>query len=190
MPLEETLDHLRTLYAADPDPWRHDQSRYEREKHTRTVKAAGDGPFRQVVEIGCGTGALTARLAPLCDRLTALEAVPEVLATARVRMEGQGHVTVAPAVVPHDLPELSPDLVVLSEVLYFLTPQDIAALGGWIGTRAAPGARIVAVNWTGDTGHALGGPEAVDLLRQSLTHATWEPQVIFPGHVIDCGTCR
>ena len=149
MTREATLAHLAALYAADPDPWGHLTRPYERGKHRETVAAAGTGPFEQAVEIGCGNGALALRLAPLCRRLTALEAIPTALAEARRRLAPHPHATLLQRRAPQDLPDLRPDLVVVSEVLYFLEPADIDALAGWIRDRIMPGGRVVSVNWTG-----------------------------------------
>lgn len=168
MPTEATLAHLAALYAADPDPWGHLTRPYERRKHRETVAAAGPGPFAEAVEIGCGNGALAVGLAPLCRRLTALEAIPAALAGARPRLAPHPHVTLIHGRAPHDLPDLRPDLVVLSEVLYFLTPGDVDALAAWIASRITPRGRVVAANWTGPTGEALSGRDAADRLRAGL----------------------
>lgn len=168
MPLERTLTHLAALYAADPDPWGHRTRPYERAKHEETLAAVGPGPIGSAIEIGCGNGALTERLAPRCRALLAVEAVPAAFEEARRRLAGDARVAVIRAVAPDGLPPLAPDLVVLSEVLYFLQPAEIDALGGWTRAHAAPGARVVSVNWTGPTGEALTGPQAGDRLIAAL----------------------
>lgn len=168
MPRDATLAHLASLYAAHADPWGHLTRPYEHAKHRDTVAAAGPGPVEEAIEIGCGNGALSLRLAPLCRRLTAIEAIPAALATARARLDAHRHVTLLPGIAPRDLPEMRPDLVVLSEVLYFLEARDIDALAAWIRARSAPGCRLVVVNWTGPTGEALTGRGAADRLRAGL----------------------
>ncbi len=185
MPREATLAHLAALYAADPDPWGHLTRPYERDKHRETVAAAGPGPFGEAVEIGCGNGALALRLAPLCRRLTALEAIPAALAEARLRLAPHLHARLVEGRAPRDLPDLRPDLVVLSEVLYFLEPEDIDALAAWIGARITSGGRVVAVNWTGPTGEALSGREAADRLRAGLPAGWHGRRAGRDGYVLD-----
>ena len=184
MPRDATLSHLASLYAGSPDPWGHLTRPYERAKHAATVEVVAPRSSDAVLEIGCGNGALSARLAPLCRRLVAVEAIPAALAEARRRLTGQDHVTLVEGIAPGDLPEVRPDRIVLSEVLYFLEPGDIDALADWIDRRAAPGCRLVAVNWTGPTGEALTGPQAADRLRAALP--AWRgPRRSEEGYILD-----
>lgn len=189
MPREATRDHLARLYAADPDPWGHLTRPFERAKYRATLAAVGAGPFRSGIEIGCGNGALSLELAPRCARLTALEMIPAACRLARDRLARFAHVQVIEGSAPGDLPDLAPDLVVLSEVLYFLTPDEIAGLAGWIGEKARPGCRIVAVNWTGSTGETLTGATAMARLRDGLPGWTGPPKP-FEGFVIDVLTAE
>ncbi len=184
MPHETTLTHLAGLYAASDDPWGHLSRPYEREKYARTLDAIGQGPFCEAVEVGCGIGALSELLAPRCARLTAIEAVPQAAARARARLGRLPQVRVIDGAAPAALPDVAPDLVVLSEVLYFMIPDEVDRLAGWIGRAAAPEVRVVAVNWTGPTGEVLDGRAAADRLRTALVGFAG-PRHEAPGHLID-----
>ena len=166
MPRRETLDHLARLYAASDDPWDHRTSPYEAGKYAATLAAIGPGPFGNALEIGCGNGTLTRRLADRCHRLTVMDCIPAAILSARRVLGPVPHVTVLQGCAPHDLPDLRPDLVLLSEVLYFLTPEEIAGLGRWLLAKAM--GPVIAVNWTGPTDEALDGPQAVGVLRTVL----------------------
>ena len=162
MPRRSVLDHLARLYARSDDPWNHRTSPYEAAKYAATLAAIGPGPFGQALEIGCGNGSLARQLAPRCARLTAMDVTPAAVETARRHLADLPQVTVTQAMAPQGLPEGCFDLVLLSEVLYFLTPGDIPLLGRWLRGHAT--GRIVAVNWTGPTDEELDGPRAVALL--------------------------
>ncbi|KAF0676052.1 SAM-dependent methyltransferase [Profundibacterium mesophilum] len=174
MPLPETLAHLEHLYAAEADPWGHLTRPYEAEKYAATLAAIGPGSFTSILEIGCGIGVLSARLAPLTGRLVSLDCVPAALEKAKARLGEQEHVQFicgpAPSAIPpgygREIPQ--PQVVLLSEVLYFMTPEEIGELGAWIMRNAAPAARVVLVNWQGPTGEALGGAQAAALMRDAL----------------------
>ena len=166
MPRKDVLDHLSRLYAASDDPWDHRSSRYEAGKYAATLAAIGAGPFHAALEIGCGNGTLARRLAPRCRSLVAMECIPAAAALARTALSGFAQARVVPGTAPQDLPDMRPDLVLLSEVLYFLTPADIRELGEWLLAHAT--GPILAVNWTGPTDEPLDGPEAVALLAQTL----------------------
>jgi len=53
--------------------------------HDAVARAAAPQPGRRVLEIGCGTGAVTARLQERHARVTALDQSPEMLEQARAR---------------------------------------------------------------------------------------------------------
>ncbi|MBU2957626.1 SAM-dependent methyltransferase [Paracoccus sp. 1_MG-2023] len=172
MPCEEVLAHLTGLYAASDDPWQHRTSAYEAAKYAATLDIIGPGPFDQALEIGCGNGTLAALLAPRCGHLTLMECIPAAMASARMALAPQSNVTFIEGQAPAALPPLRPDLVLLSEVLYFLTPEEIGDLGEWLRRHAS--GRIIAVNWTGPTDEQLDGNAAIDLLAgilgQPATH--------------------
>ncbi len=56
--------------------------------HSILAEAAAAAPGGRVLEIGCGTGAVTAQLASLGARVTALDQSPEMLEQARARLAG------------------------------------------------------------------------------------------------------
>lgn len=190
MPLSKTLSHLSRLYEGSEDPWNHRSSPYEAAKYEATLAAIGPGPFKDALEIGCGNGELARRLAPRCRRLTAMECILAAADAARHSLAQFAQVRVLHGSAPQDLPKMQPDLVVLSEVLYFMTPHEIASLGQWLNKNAA--GLIVAVNWTGPTDEPLKGAEAVGLIAQALvTERTdcfsgFRIDVLAPGgHAID-----
>lgn len=166
MPRKDTLDHLTRLYAASDDPWNHRSSAYEAAKYAASLTAIGPGPFREALEIGCGNGTLAVQLAPRCARLTVMECIPAAALSARRALAPLPQARVIEGAAPGDLPDLRPDLVLLSEVLYFLTPAEIAELGQWLAHRAT--GPVIAVNWTGPTDEALDGAGAVALLAGVL----------------------
>lgn len=170
MPRKDTLDHLTRLYSDSDDPWDHRTSAYEAGKYAATLAAIGPGPFREALEIGCGNGTLARQLALRCSRLTVMDCIPAALQAARQVLVPLPQVTVIEGAAPQDLPKLDPDLVVLSEVLYFLTPDEIAELGRWLQDHAT--GPVIAVNWTGPTDEPLDGASAVTLLAEALGPGT------------------
>ncbi|QDA36433.1 methyltransferase domain-containing protein (plasmid) [Paracoccus liaowanqingii] len=166
LPRKDTLDHLTRLYQASDDPWDHRTSAYEAGKYAATLSALGPGPFLEALEIGCGNGTFAGQLAPRCTRLTVMDCIPAAIGSARRALAPLAQVTVIEGAAPQDLPRLRPDLVVLSEVLYFLTPDEIAELGRWLRDHAT--GPVIAVNWTGPTDEPLDGASAVALLASSL----------------------
>jgi trans-aconitate methyltransferase len=136
-------------YRADPDPWRTLTDPYESHKRERTLAACGEGPFASACDLGAGTGILAAALAPRCERLLALDGAPTAVAEAERRLAPFPHATARTAQLPDDLPAGPFDLVVASEILYYLDGPDFHTTLTWITTTLLPGGRVVAVHWTG-----------------------------------------
>jgi hypothetical protein len=65
--------------------------------------------------------------------------------------------------VPGDWPDGTFDLIVLSEVLYFLSPADIAAVADRAAGSLAPGGVVLLVNWRGRSDDPCTGEEAATL---------------------------
>jgi predicted TPR repeat methyltransferase len=174
LPLERTLAHLARLYGASADPWGHLTKPYEREKYVRTLRSLGPRRFGHGLEVGCGIGALSELLASRCERLTCIDCVPSALARARRRLRGLPHVAFIDGVAPGDLPPMTPDLIVLSEVLYFMTETEIACLGAWIAAHAGPQALVVVVTWRGANDEPLSGDTSLQRFARALPH--WSQQ--------------
>ena len=163
-------DYFETLYAADPDPWRFASSDYEREKYAATLAALPEATYRRGLEVGCSIGIMTGRLGRRCAELLALDAAQGALNHARRHCADLPHVTFAQARVPSDWPAAGPyDLILLSEVVYYLDRDDVAALATRVTSVAAEGADVVLVHWLGLTDYPLTGDEAADCFISRAT---------------------
>ena len=154
--------HFDRLYAANPDPWGFRTSGYEHDKYRATLAALPERRFASALEVGCSIGELTRRLAPRCDRLLGLDLSEAALREAAVACAGLAGVGFRRATVPAEWPGGRFDLVVLSEVLYFLVPADLAALAGRCLGSLEAGGLVLLVNWTGATDDPLSGDEAAE----------------------------
>ena len=111
------------MFATGSDPWGFHGSFYERRKRALTTAVLAREHYCHVVEIGCATGVLTRALAERAGRVTAVDVSAAALAEAR--RDAPGHVQWVLGQVPSAVPAASADLVVLSEVGYFLTPTEL-----------------------------------------------------------------
>ena len=116
------------------------------------------------MELGCGNGALAEHLAPICEHYIGIDGVERAVVAARETLPGARFVN---RMFPCKLPDGDHDLIVLSEILYFLDEQDIGMLADQIST-SWPEAEIICVTYLGETGHSLQGEEALHLFAQSL----------------------
>ncbi|GIE48907.1 methyltransferase [Amorphoplanes nipponensis] len=154
------LGYFEQMYAADPDPWSFESRWYDNRKHALTVAALPRPRYRAAFEPGCSTGLLTARLAPRCDALLAVDAVESAVATTAQRLAGEPHVTVARARMPYDWPGRKFDLIVLSELGYYFDDTDLDALLAQAVVALEPGGDLVAAHWRRPVAeHARSGDE-------------------------------
>jgi cyclopropane fatty-acyl-phospholipid synthase-like methyltransferase len=134
-------------YQRDPDPWGYTSSDYERHKYRATLAACGEGPFASALELGGSIGVFSSMLAPRCVQLTTIDAAATAVAAARRRLAGCSHVRVVLGSIPAAIPDGPFDLVVASEILYYLTATELASTLAALESRMVPGARLVAVHW-------------------------------------------
>lgn len=167
MPTSDVSAHLAALYARSDDPWNTYASPYEQLKFAQTVASLPRPRYRQGLEVGCGAGALTELLAPRCDALVAMDCTPRALAVAKMR-SSHGTVTFVEGAIPWRWPAQPPDLVVLSEVLYFMNRDETIGLASRLAGWCALECDVILVNWLGDTGGAIGGAASADRLTGDL----------------------
>jgi 2-polyprenyl-3-methyl-5-hydroxy-6-metoxy-1,4-benzoquinol methylase len=118
--------------------------------------------FSQALEIGCSIGVLTQMLAQQCNALLAVDVAPTALAAAAARCAGLSNVTFENLQIPAQWPARKFDLMLFSEVLYFLTPADIADTAGRACASALPGAIVFLVNYTEQIEEPCSGDAAAD----------------------------
>ena len=158
------------LYAEDPDPWGYDTSTYEHEKFAATVAALPGGSMR-ALDVGGSNGVLTAMIAARCEEVVALDSSPRAVALARSREPGP-NVQLAQGRFPDEIPAGRWDLIVCSEVLYYLTPAELWRALRWLRARLEGGATVLAVSWRGHgTDEPMRGDDVHDLLATEL--ARW-----------------
>ncbi|MHA0039555.1 class I SAM-dependent DNA methyltransferase [Deinococcus sp. PESE-13] len=136
------------VYGASDDPWEFETSPYEAAKYARTLAALPRPEYARALEVGCSIGVLTAQLAPRTRELVATDVNDKALARARQRCAGLPQVHFERRGLPDDLPAGPFDLVLLSEVLYYLSPADLERALDAVLARLSPGGTLLLVHWT------------------------------------------
>jgi len=136
------------VYAANADPWSFESSDYERAKYAATLAALPAMKYERAFEIGCSIGVLTAQLATRCQHLLAVDVADAALARARERCAGLPQVDVQCMQVPDTVPPGDFDLIVLSEVGYYWSLDDLHRALNWIFAAMRSGGHVVLVHWT------------------------------------------
>ena len=146
--MAELIAHFDAMHEADEDPWQVTSRWYERRKRALTMAALPLERYVNAFEPGCSIGALTQLLADRCDRLLAMDAARAAVVRCKTRVAGARNVTVEQGRLPDDWPAGPFDLVVLSEVAYYLDSADVDASLDRCVASLAPGGHLVSVHWS------------------------------------------
>lgn len=156
------------LYVDEIDPWLVGSSWYEERKVGVVLAALAERRYAAALDPACGTGHLARALADRCDAVLACDASAPAIAVARTTCAGIDNVTLAVHAMPYRTAPygisgpLGPfDLVVLSEVLYYLDAENREAAALGVIERAAPRVEVVAVHWRERTENAVASGDEV-----------------------------
>jgi trans-aconitate methyltransferase len=151
-------EYFAQMYAAHDDPWQFRTRWYEQRKRALTLAALPRSTYDRVFEPGCSIGLLTTALAPRCRELVASDVSDAAVTACRAATAGFPHVTVARVQVPHDWPDGRFDLVVLSELGYYLDAADLLVLVARAASSLSIGGTLLACHWRhGVADHLLSG---------------------------------
>ncbi len=154
------VGYFDALYRDSDDPWGLGRSWYEQRKRALTMAVLPRARFRSAFEPGCAIGLLTELLAPRCDRLLATDIAAEPLAALGRRFAADPQVDVRQLALPRQWPAGEFDLVVLSEIGYYLDRGDLSkVIDRTVGSLATDGF-VVACHWRHPAaGYPLTGDE-------------------------------
>ena len=138
------------MYAASADPWQLQERWYERRKFAITLALLPHPRYRHAFEPGCSVGVLTEQLAGRCDHVTATDIVPAALDATHRRLSQAGrreHVTLLCRSLDEAWPSTDFDLVVVSEVGYYLKEAALREMLDRELPRLTNAATVVAAHW-------------------------------------------
>jgi SAM-dependent methyltransferase len=160
--------YFERLYEVEQDPWNFETSAYEHSKYGATIAALTRLHYRRGLEVGCSIGVFTALLAHRCEHLLAIDVSHRALNVATERCRGFANVKFEKRNVPADWPRGAFDLIVLSEIIYYLDPADVSGLADRVRGSVDPGGQVLLVHWLGSTDYPLTGDDAAELFMRAL----------------------
>jgi len=143
-------DYFDQLYSRAADPWDLGTRWYEQRKYAITLALLPRQQYRHAFEPGCSIGVLTALLTERCASVTATDVVPAALQSAQQRLDDVGRrnrVDFRQQSLDESWPPGPFDLLVLSEVGYYLAPEALRSTLDRECPRLAAGATVVAAHW-------------------------------------------
>ncbi|WP_367109140.1 class I SAM-dependent methyltransferase [uncultured Psychrobacter sp.] len=171
------------LYSDNSDPWQYQTRWYEQRKRDICLAILPQAKYGNAIELGCGNGVFSSLLARRCQALVSIDGNHKAVQLAEQRLIDISHVKVIQGVIPNvllklkngllkapllsqldDVPTYKPpyDLIIISEILYYLSPTDIDTVIDWIKHNLAVGGTLLCCHWrytidgfamTGETVH-------------------------------------
>jgi SAM-dependent methyltransferase len=139
--------YFDAMYEAAPDPWGFEDRWYEQRKYAITLAQLPERRYRSAFEPGCSIGVLTAMLARRCDRLLSCDVARAAVQAAARRTRDLPQVLVEQRQIPQQWPAGRFDLIVFSEILYYLGDGDLEQVLGHAVRTLRPGGTLLAVHW-------------------------------------------
>jgi len=165
-------DYFDAMYSCSADPWELGTRWYEQRKYAITLAMLPRKRYEHAFEPGCSVGVLTDLLAERCTRITATDVAPVALDGARRRVAQSGHgerVTLLRRSIDEPWPVGPFDLVVLSELGYYLAPEALRELLERECPRLAAGTTVVAAHWRHRVDDYLMGGDQVNEIVAGVT---------------------
>ncbi|SPB17537.1 methyltransferase [Caballeronia novacaledonica] len=186
---DNTKQYFDNLYRQNDDPWKIRNRWYERRKRALMLASLPHERYARAFEPGCGNGELTALLATRCDELIATDIAEDAVALTRQRVAQCPNVTVKQMLLPDAWPSGKFDLVVISEIGYYLDEPQLWHIVEHIHQTLSRNGAVVACHWrrpiegweqNGDDVHAkLRGRMSLPLLSHywddDLVLDVWTP---------------
>lgn len=136
-----------------PDPWKYASSPYEKRKYALKVEilrlVVGDRAGLRALELGCGEGVFTRALAEtgLAREIVGVDFVPSALARAAELCGDLPGVSFLEMDVTRELPPGPFDLVLCSELIYYLGPlRRVAMFARRLAGILVPGGHVLLVS--------------------------------------------
>jgi SAM-dependent methyltransferase len=140
-------DYFDAMFQRSDDPWSFKTRWYEARKRALTMASLPQARYASAYEPGCANGELSLELAGRCDRLLCSDGVARAVELARQRLAGQDHVRVVQSWVPASWPDERFDLIVISELGYFLTADALDNVAARVRSSLLPGGTVVSCHW-------------------------------------------
>jgi len=143
-----TPEYFEKVYEVNDDPWNFKTSAYEAAKYQATIDALPREKYENAFEVGCSIGVLTERLAAKCESLLSIDVSEKALKQARKRCENLPNVRIEKMELPNEFPSEDYDLILVSEVGYYLAPADWRQAMEKILAHLNENGQVMLVHWT------------------------------------------
>lgn len=163
-------------FADNGDPWQTFTNLDEARKRRAILRGLGSGPIGRVLELAAGNGSNSVALARPALRLDATEGTKSGTALVRRAVGGNPRVRVRQVVLPGRFPGRSYDAAVVAELLYYLSPTDMAQVARDIARHVSPGRTLVLAHHRVDYPDFVQHADGIHERFLSASGVRWHPR--------------
>ncbi|MGM8909032.1 class I SAM-dependent DNA methyltransferase [Psychrobacter sp. 1U1] len=204
--------YFDALYNDNTDPWEYQTRWYEKRKRDICLAILPQAEYNNAIELGSGNGVFSELLTQRCQTLTCVDGNHQAVALAKQRLTKHAHTKMIQGIIPNTLLNLQDallkayplsepevldthnppfDLIVISEILYYLSPTDIDKVIAWSQQNLAIGGTILFCHWrysidgfvmTGETVHQRLHQTFHTINDKETPQATFNHQ----SQIVDC----
>ena len=139
--------YFDAMYIGAADPWGFEDRWYEQRKYAISLAQLPAARYRRAFEPGCSVGVLTQLLARRCDALLACDVAEAAVRVAAARTRELPHVRVEQRDIAGPWPSGRFDLIVFSEILYYLGDHDLEQVLKNAAAALEPEGTLLALHW-------------------------------------------
>jgi len=161
-------EYFESVYEQSADPYDYETSSFNHRKYERTIEVLEHRRYSRVLEAGCSIGTFTAMLAPLSDEVLATDISEKAVIAARERLADFPHVRIQQRTLPEETPKGPFDLIVASDILYYMPRDVILATLQRFEEVLAPGGALLAFHGRWYTWRH----QAVKLIEKAIPHSS------------------
>ena len=139
--------YFEQLFEHDEDPWAFRTRWYEKRKRDLTLACLPRQYYTRIFEPACANGELSAALAERTEALLCQDLNATAVELARRRLAPCPQASVSQGHLPGDWPGGEFDLIVLSEIGYYLDPAQWLQVIEQAVASLSPGGALLACHW-------------------------------------------
>ena len=163
------LEYFNQLYDQNDDPWSYAERWYEHRKRAICLSLLLHDHYKNALELGCSNGIFSQQLAERCQHLVCIDANERAVSLAQQRLNAADHVTILQKQLPDDFPEDQYDLIVISEIGYYLSKDELLKLIDLCQINLTENAVILLCHWRYPIdGFELNGEKVHSLFKQEM----------------------
>jgi len=167
--MKDTRQVFDCLFEKSEDPWGFRTRWYEARKRSISLASLPDAQYQNAYEPGCANGELAAALAPRCAKLRVSDGAQAAVDLSRQRLAQFPQVQVFQEWLPDDWPGQTFDLIVLSELGFYLNKTAVATIAASAKASLQAAGTLLACHWRHPVeGFELHGDAVHAILDQQL----------------------